>query len=92
MKSNIDNVLNIAKIVVEQKKLDGTYPPGLEQELEYEFANLLSKALGGTESELASLTHLIIDRLAVVDHLAMMIVELEHRIQELESKASVDDN
>ena len=76
---------------VQKKREAGVYPPGLEQELEYEFSNFLSKSSGSSTSELTALTHLIIDRLAVIDHLAMMIVELEDRIQKLEHKDLVDD-
>lgn len=87
----VEEILSqIASRVADQRQR-GKYPPGLEQELEYEFSNLLSKLSGSSTSELASLTHLIIDRLAVIDHLAMMIVELENRIRQLEIKALIDD-
>jgi hypothetical protein len=91
MEKNIDQILRNVLQIVEQKRSDGVYPPGLEQELEYEFSNFLSKSSGSSTSELTALTHLIIDRLAVIDHLAMMIVELEDRIQKLEHKDLVDD-
>jgi hypothetical protein len=91
MEKNIDQIMRNVLQIVEQKRRDGVYPPGLEQELEYEFSNFLSKSSGSSTSELTALTHLIIDRLAVIDHLAMMIVELEDRIQKLEHKDLVDD-
>jgi hypothetical protein len=87
----LEDVLAEVAARVASKRGTGEYPPGLEQELEYEFSNSLSKSSGSSTSELTSLTHLIIDRLAVIDHLAMMIVELEDRIQKLEHKDLVDD-
>jgi hypothetical protein len=87
----LEDVLAEVAARVASKRDTGEYPPGLEQELEYEFSNLFSKSSGRSTSELTSLTHLIIDRLAVIDHLAMMIVELEERIQKLEHKDLVDD-
>jgi hypothetical protein len=82
----LEDVLDEVAVRVASKRASGEYPPGLEQELQYEFSNLLSKSSGSNASELAVLTRLITDRLAVVDHLAMMIVELEDRIQKLEHK------
>ncbi len=87
----LEDVLGEVAARVASKRNAGEYPPGLEQELEYEFSNLLSQSSGRSVTELTSLTHLIIDRLAVVDHLAMMIVELEDRIQKLEHKDLVDE-
>jgi hypothetical protein len=73
------------------KRSTGVYPPGLEQELEYEFSNLLSQSVNNNTVDLSSLLHLITDRLAIIDHLSMMIIELEDRIEKLENKVSVDD-
>lgn len=77
---------------VQKKREAGIYPPGLEQELEYEFSNLLSQSVNNNDLDLSSLIHLITDRLAVVDHLSMMIIDLEQRIYKLENKDLLDDH
>lgn len=75
---------------IASKRSTGVYPPGLEQELEYEFSHLLSQSVNNGALDLSSLIHLITDRLAIVDHLAVMIVELEERIHKLENKDLLD--
>lgn len=82
----IEEVLSL----VQKKREAGIYPPGLEQELEYEFSNLLSQSVNKDTVDLSSLIHLITDRLAIVDHLAMVIIELEERIHKIENKDLVD--
>lgn len=67
-----------------RKRALGLYPPGLEQELEYEFNEILRNQTGGHDETIQALKNMILDKLAVVDHLSMMIVELESRIVQLE--------
>ena len=65
----------------------GHYPPGLEEELDAEFSEIVKRSANGVSTTIDEVKHLVIDYLAVVDHLAMMIVELETRIARLESGA-----
>jgi hypothetical protein len=92
MEKKIDQILSDVLTTVAEKRRDGIYPPGLEQELEYEFSHLLSQSVNNNDLDLSSLIHLITDRLAVVDHLSMMIIDLEQRIYKLENKDLLDDH
>ncbi len=69
---------------VEEKRAAGLYPPGLEQQLEYEFNEILMSETEGHGDAIQAIKRLVLDKLAVVDHLSLMIVELESRIIELE--------
>lgn len=71
---------------VAKKRRAGLYPPGLEQELEFEFAEIMNKSGGADLSTLSEIKDLVLSRLAVVDHLALLVVELEARVQSLESR------
>lgn len=77
-------LLERIRLSVEDKRALGLYPPGLEQELEYEFNEILRNQTGGHDETIQALKNMILDKLAVVDHLSMMIVELESRIVQLE--------
>lgn len=77
-------LLEQIRVVVAEKRSSGLYPPGLEQELEYEFREILERKTEGPEYTIQALKNLVLDKLAVLDHLSMMIVELESRIVQLE--------
>lgn len=127
-----DRVIEMVRERVRQGRLNGQYPPGLEQQLEWEFQHLITAAerrlgvsqiLQGQVSSLEEYLKLsdnkdeathrlkdivrnlvefarksedaderlvlelnrhIMDRVAVVDHLAILMVELERRLERLE--------
>lgn len=87
----IEEVLNQIISRVAEQRSQGKYPPGLEQELEYEFSTIMNHATRNQELDLERLFHLLHDRLGVIDHLAIMTVELEDRIRQLEQKVRIDD-
>ena len=87
---DINQILASIRKEVDQKRASGSYPPGLEQELEFEFAEIMKKAGGGDPTTITELKDLILSRIAIVDHLAMMVVELESRLYKLESNLTSD--
>jgi hypothetical protein len=84
--SELDSVLKDILNIVAQKRSDGVYPPGLEEQLDAEFSHLLSHDELNTQNSLLNVKNMLLDRLAVVDHLAMMIIELEARLKVIETK------
>lgn len=128
----IDRVIEMVRERVREGRLNGQYPPGLEQQLDWEFQHLITAAerrLGVSQIlqvQIASLekylevsdnkdeaTHRlkdivrnlvefarksedaderlvlelnrhIMDRVAVVDHLAILMVAMERRLERLE--------
>lgn len=81
---SIEELLQTIRDRVEEKRLSGEYPPGLEESLEYEFAEMVQRHSGRTTT-LEELKDIVLSRLAVVDHLAMTIVELEQKVARLEN-------
>lgn len=84
LQSSVEELLRTIRERVEEKRRSGEYPPGLEESLEYEFAEMVRRHSGRTTT-LEELKDIVLSRLAVVDHLAMTIVELEERIARLEN-------
>ena len=80
----IDQLLQEVRREVERKRAEGLYPPGLEQELQSEFQEIIEQQASGARTDLNRISNLVIDYLAVIDHLAMLVVELETRISQLE--------
>lgn len=70
---------------VAKKRRNGLYPPGLEEQLDAEFQNILSREELDLRETLLMIKNMVLDRLAVVDHLAMMIVEIEERLSVIEA-------
>lgn len=73
------------KQTVARKRSTGEYPPGLEQQLDYEFSALTAAEDTTSGTSMVALRNLLMDRLAIVDHLAMTIVELETRLSAIET-------
>ena len=69
---------------VARKRSLGVYPPGLEQQLEYEFDEIVKRKAEDNGETVQALKNLVLDKLAVIDHLSIMVVELESRIAQLE--------
>lgn len=129
---DIADVMETVRERVRKRRLAGHYPPGLEQELEWEFKHLITaaerrvrvsqvlhgqvtaldeylelshnkdeathrlkdivhnlvefarKSEDADERLVAELNKHIMDRIAVVDHLAILMVELERRLERVE--------
>jgi len=84
----IDDLLGRIRAEVAEKRRAGTYPPGLEEELEIEFAEIIARPAAEAEWHPAELKNLLMNYLAVIDHLAMTIVDLESRVSRLETDRS----
>lgn len=84
----LSQVLQQVQADVAEKRRAGTYPPGLEEELEIEFAEIIARAAAQSEWHPAELKNLLMNYLAVIDHLAMTIVDLESRVSRLETDRS----
>lgn len=82
---SFSEILQHVKTEVAAKRQAGLYPPGLERELELEFAAIVDRSTtsGGWRPD--EVRNLVMDYLAVIDHLAMTIVELEARVSRLET-------
>lgn len=83
--SEMTSIIKEIQEKVAQKRRDGLYPPGVEDQLDAEFLNVLSHGDLDRRDTLLHLKNLVLDQLAVVDHLAMMIVELESRLSAIEN-------
>ena len=81
---SFESLLETIRQRVETRRRAGEYPPGLEESLEYEFAEMVRRH-ADRDMTVDELKDLVLSRLAIVDHLAMMVVELEDRIARLES-------
>lgn len=85
----MDELLKIIRETVREKRVEGLYPPGLEEELEREFAEVVSRASARGDQPTAEIKNLVLDYLAVIDHLSMIVVELESRVSRLEKDESL---
>lgn len=85
----MDELLKIIRDRVREKRAAGLYPPGLEEELEREFAEVVSRTSAGGDQPAAEIRNLVLNYLAVIDHLSMMVVELESRVSRLENDESL---
>lgn len=83
--NELNSVMDEIASRVAQKRRDGLYPPGLEEQLDAEFQNILSREELDLRETLLMIKNMVLDRLAVVDHLAMMIVEIEARLSVIEA-------
>ncbi len=70
---------------VAHKRSTGEYPPGLETQLDSEFATLLTADDDLSVTDMVNVRNLVMDKLAIIDHLAMTIVELEARLSVIET-------
>lgn len=82
---HVNEALKLIRDKVSQRRLDGLYPPGLEEELEREFESIMSRRDDDPHTLVGDVKNLVLDYLAVIDHLAIMMVDLEERIQRLET-------
>lgn len=84
-KIHLDQILQQVRVEVAERRRSGSYPPGLERELEIEFAGIIERSSASIEWAPEELKNLLMNYLAVIDHLAMTIVELETRVTRLEA-------
>ena len=85
---SLDEILQQVAERVAHKRAQGLYPPGLEEELEAEFEEVIRRQGVSSTQTVDDVKNLVVDYLAVIDHLAVMVVDLEERILRLENSVS----
>ena len=74
---SLDEILQQVAERVAHKRAQGLYPPGLEEELEAEFEEVIRRQGVSSTQTLDDVKNLVVDYLAVIDHEEIVFVDRE---------------